>query len=80
MTKPDEAAIAAAKAAAIAGMQKIANGEKLAAEGRGERDVAILAMFEAGRTDADIARDLDIPKSTVRQARRTGQILRSRRS
>jgi DNA-binding NarL/FixJ family response regulator len=70
VTRIDDAAIAAAKAEAQAAMQKLTQAEQAANAARAERDAAILKMFNAGRLDADIARDLDIPKSTVRQARR----------
>lgn len=70
VTKPDDAAIAAAKAEAQAAMQKLTQAEQMANTARAERDAAIQKMFKAGRLDADIARDLGIPKSTVRQARR----------
>lgn len=64
----DEAAVAAGKAAALAGMEKIDRGLRLAAEGRDERDAGITKMRDAGGTLASITRDLGIPKSTVRQS------------
>ena len=67
-TPPDTAAIAAAKAEAEAEIKRLSQIDQEADATRARRDAAIRKMNDAGRPVADIARDLKLPVSTVRQS------------
>lgn len=69
MTTPrDDAAIAAAKAEALAEIEALKKNEQDAARIRARRDAAIHRMQENGRPVPDISRDLGLPTSTIRQS------------
>jgi hypothetical protein len=69
MTPPkDEAAIASARADALAEIDQIEKAEKVVGRHRAARDAAIHKMNKAGRSVPDISRDLKLPASTIRQA------------
>lgn len=55
-------------------MARLAKAEQDAEASRAQRDAAIQKMKDAGRSIADIHRDLNIPVSTVRQSLRMAVI------
>jgi DNA-binding NarL/FixJ family response regulator len=72
------AALEAAKAEALASMESLEKNKAAVQHDIEKRDVAILRMNRAGQKPPDIARDLSLPISTVRQAIKNA-IVRSNR-